>query len=110
MATSYCDNCGNTFHWNWEEAFDKFGFGDGDGQVETWQVHAALKRGGYEVEEYTWGIHNTIIISIKKEGIEQVPENTTVGYDDPRRYLPREIISLLDREFPTTNPIRKKGR
>ncbi len=50
MPVSDCDNCGATYHWKWEEAFEKFGFGDGDGQVETWQVEALLTEAGFEIE------------------------------------------------------------
>ena len=30
-----CNTCFNDYDWTWEEAFDKFGFNDGDGQVMT---------------------------------------------------------------------------
>jgi hypothetical protein len=109
MATTKCDNCGHTYHWIWEDAFDKFGFGDGDGQIETWRVRAFLEHTGYEVEELTWSLHNVIIISIKKDGTELIPESAAVGYDDPRGYLPAGIIEALDREFPPSNPHRKAG-
>ncbi len=33
MPITECQNCGGSLHWHWEEAFAKFGFGDGDGQV-----------------------------------------------------------------------------
>lgn len=42
MVSTQCDFCGGTLHWDWTEAFTKFGFNDGDGQVETWQVEAVL--------------------------------------------------------------------
>ena len=44
MPVSECDYCGGTLTWDWTEAFEKFGFQDGDGQVETWQVENALGR------------------------------------------------------------------
>jgi len=101
MTTTTCENCGHAYHWDWEDAFDKFGFGDGDGQIETWRVQAALECAGYTVEEMSWGCHNTIIRSIKQDGNEQIPEEAKLGYDDPRDFLPRKIISLLDRQFVT---------
>jgi hypothetical protein len=100
MATSKCEICGGDYHWFWEEAFSKFGFNDGDGQIETGQVCNALENAGYTVEELARGVHNTIIVSIKKDGIEQIPQSATVGYDDPRKYLPRKIVRLLDKAFP----------
>jgi len=102
MAISECNNCGGKFHWLWEEAFDKFGFNDGDGQVETWLVEDALTDAGYEVKVDQWGIHNTIIVSIKKNADEIIPyedKEVSLGYSCPRNYLPAEIISLLDQEF-----------
>ncbi len=102
MAISECNNCGGEFHWLWEEAFDKFGFNDGDGQVETWQVEDVLTNAGYAVTVQGWGMHNTVIVSIKKDGSELIlyeDQDLSLGYDDPRSYLPAEIISLLDQEF-----------
>ena len=99
MTTSVCKNCGASC-WSWEEAFDKFGFNDGDGQIETWRVQAALERAGYSAQEACCGLHNTIIFSIKKDNVELIPEDAEVGYDNPRSYLPAELVELLDREFP----------
>ena len=102
MAKSECDNCGGEFHWIWEEAFDKFGFNDGDGQVETWQVEGVLTDAGYEVTVQEWGMHNTVIVSIKKDGVELIPyedQGLSFGHDDPRSYLPAEIITLLDQKL-----------
>jgi len=101
MPITTCTNCGGDFHWTWEEAFDKFGFGDGDGQVETDTVIMALESEGYRVEAHPWGLHNTVIDSIKLKGIEQIPDETNVGYADPRQYLPAKIVKLLDRKLPS---------
>lgn len=103
MPISECRCCGGMYHWIWEEAFDKFGFGDGDAQIETEQVKIALVEAGYTVETITWGVHNTIINSIQKEGIELMPaaeSKAVVGYDNPREYLPKKIIKMLDGRFP----------
>ena len=103
MPCTECDTCGGDFQWSWTEAFEKFGFMDGDGQVETWQVEAVLAEAGYEVTVTEWGVHNTVIISIKKDGIELIPYDNpkvTVGYDDPHGYLPVDIVKLLDGELP----------
>lgn len=103
MVKTTCDTCGGEYHWNWTEAFDKFGFNDGDGQVETWQVESVLSEAGYTVKVDGWGLHNTVIISIKKEGVEQIPYDNSdyqFGYDDPRNFLPAEIVKLLDEKLP----------
>ena len=105
MPKSECDYCGSSdYYWNWEEAFDKFGFNDGDGQVETWTVEGVLVKAGYEVEVNGWGMHNTVIVSIKREGKELIslddPE-VQFGYDGPREYLSEEVVELLDKGLPS---------
>lgn len=100
---TFCDHCGTDIVWSWTEAFLKFGFMDGDGLVETWQVEGVLTEAGYEVTVEPWGIHNLVITSIKKAGVELIPHGNpavTFGYDDPRAYLPQEIVTLLDCELP----------
>lgn len=106
MPKSKCDNCGGPYYWIWEDAFDKFGFGDGDGQVETSTVADVLEQAGYVVEHDVWGLHNDIITSIKKNGTEQIPESVDVGYDAPRNYLPAAIITLLDERLPVAKGVR----
>ena len=105
MAYSECMNCGKEYHWDWIEAFCKFGFGDGDGQVETGTVAGVLEEAGYEVQTTDWGLHNHVISSIKKNGVEYIPDENsgfTFGYDNPRVYLKEEIVDLLDKELPPT--------
>ena len=102
MPICECDNCGGQYLWRWEEAFDKFGFNDGDGQVETWQVEAVLTEAGYDVVVNGWSMHNTVIVSIKKNGKELIPHDNpdyTFGYDDPRKFFPDKIVRLLDKEL-----------
>lgn len=105
MVISTCDSCGGTLHWDWTEAFCKFGFNDGDGQVETSEVTCVLEDAGYEVTENCWGLHNTVITSIKKDGVEQIPHDSpeyTFGYDDPRDYFPDDLVKLLDEKLSPT--------
>ena len=104
MAYSTCNTCRQWFHWNWEEAFDKFGFGDGDCQIETWTVQDVLIRAGYEVEIRQCGMHNTIITSIVKNGVEFIRSDVSIGYVNPREYLPVAIVNLLDQAFPARTP------
>lgn len=104
MVTTTCNNCGGEHHWHWIEAFDKFGFNGGDGQIETWQVEAVLTQAGYSVEVQAWGMHNTMITSIKKDGQELIPHDNPdyqFGYDDPRMYFPAELVIFLNRELPS---------
>jgi len=106
MACTACNNCGGEYEWNWIDAFDKFGFNDGDGQVETPLVASALMEAGFEVELDGWGMHNDVITSIKGNGVEMIPYNDpeyTFGYSDPSLYFPEEIVVLLDELFPPTD-------
>lgn len=100
MPIAKCLVCGGAYHWKWEDAFDKFGFDDGDGQVMTDDVASVLSAAGYSVVAEPWGLHNVVILSIKTvEGIEQIPGTAEVGYDSPRDFLPEAIVHLLDRAF-----------
>jgi hypothetical protein len=99
MNCSRCEHCGATHHWSWQEAFDKFGFDDGDGMVMTGTVVAALEAAGYAVEAAPWGLHNVTITSIKRRGRELIPATAKAGYDDPRDYLPKAVIKVLDAAF-----------
>jgi len=98
-----CISCGNSYHWS--EAFSKFGFNDGDGDVKTPLIALVLENAGYHVKYSRWSPHNTLIYSIKKDGIELMPINDSqfrIGYDDPSEYLPVEILNLLDEDFPSS--------
>ena len=47
---------------------DKFGFNDGDMQNKIRQVEGVLSDAGYEVKTDGWGMHNILVVSIKKDG------------------------------------------
>ncbi len=101
MPISVCDHCGGDLAWSWSEAFEKFGFNDGDGQVETETVADVLRNAGFEVVTEGWGLHNIVIVSIRRSGREMIPMDAIrFGYDDPRDYLPKSIVEFLDRELP----------
>ena len=114
--------------WQWEEAFDKFGFSDGDGWNGTHEVEGEIESLGYECETDHWGVHNYMIFDIKKDGksilfpekndmgvvlYDWLPEveqrikdrcatRTDVeplGYEPARNYLPDDIIEHLDKVF-----------
>tara|TARA_S200002703_G_C3691366_1_gene212318 strand:+ start:105 stop:494 length:390 start_codon:yes stop_codon:yes gene_type:complete len=112
--------------WQWEEAFDKFGFGDGDGWNGTHEVEGELESLGYEVETDSWGCHNYMIMDIKKDGksilfkdienrsledwlpeVEQRIKDRgatredvePLGYEPARNFLPQDIIDHLDKVF-----------
>jgi len=117
--------------WKWEEAFDKWGFGDGDGPNFTCEVAGALQsKFGYVCKLDTWGSHNFMIMNVVDPKTQKCvykrrpwdPKchdqddmeicggrayvKTTdscngwrIGYDDPRDYLPDEIVAYLDETF-----------
>jgi hypothetical protein len=99
MNSTRCEHCGATHEWTWEEAFDKFGFDDGDGMVMTDTIVTALEAAGFTVKAGPWGMHNVIITSIKRKGRELIPAKAKVGYADPRKYLPKAVIKVLDAAF-----------
>ena len=90
--------------WEWEEAFDKFGFDDGDGMVFTGLVAKYIESLGYETH-YDGGFHNTYFGSIKdksgKELLSVMPngDEIDIGYSDPREYLPESLVQKLDEHF-----------
>ncbi|MEQ1615988.1 MAG: hypothetical protein ABL904_24785 [Hyphomicrobiaceae bacterium] len=101
MSITNCGTCTQDTHWSWTEAFDKFGFCDGDGIVMTEHVAEALRKAGYFVTAHPWGMHNVTIRSIlTKKGKELIPGSIDYGYDDARAYLPKRIVKLLDAAFP----------
>lgn len=100
MSTVTCHTCGVCQSWSWTEAFDKFGFNDGDGIILTHKVVGVLRAAGYEADAQPWGIHNVVITNLEFDGVSCIPESTRLGYDDPRDYLPPEVIALLDEAFP----------
>ena len=85
--------------WVWEEAFDKFGFGDGDGWNGTDRVAAFIEEQGYETDCDVWGIHNYMIMDIKRAGASIMPDGVDVGYTDPRTWIPKTLQQKLDKEF-----------
>ena len=106
MVYAKCINCGHRYHWEWVEAFSKFGFNDGDGIIGTWLIADILAREGYAINIGKWGVHNIMISSLRKNGTEFMPDALTdyrIGYDNPHLYLPIEIIKLLDEAFPVTS-------
>ncbi len=89
-------------HWEWEEAFCKFGFEDGDGLNFTHLVVDFIDNLGYEAYADHWGLHNYMIVKIlDKDGNDIMKQSEiAIGYDDPHDYLPSEIVKALDENFP----------
>jgi len=101
--------------WTWQEAFSKFGFGDGDAWIGTYLVANFLSDEGYEVDYDRWGIHNTVISKLSKNGISLLPDRSLhgvpieasyfetkqimYGYDDPETYLPADLVKKLNKQF-----------
>ena len=99
MTTSYFDS---TFFIPWEQAFNKFGFDDGQYCLTGNVAHILECYYGYLVEVSSGHIHNDLITSIRKDDHEFMPSETsgyTIGYDDPRMYLSNDLVQLLDKHF-----------
>ena len=91
-------------YWEWEEAFSKWGFNDGDGLVMTHEVAMAIQQlPGYHVEYDKPGCHNCYILKITyyDEEVYGVDNSVdyTPGYDDPHSMLDEAVIEHLDRTF-----------
>ena len=100
--------------WEWQEAFHKFGFHDGDEWVGTYLVAQYLEELGYDVDYEGWGMHNTTIIKLAKDGKSLLPhydaegnyiegnsetEKIKYGYDEPETYLPADLVKKLNEHF-----------
>ena len=106
MPKTICGHCGSTCHWRWEEAFDKFGFGDGGGLTMTETVATTLRTAGYTVTVEPWGNHNVVISDIQLAAATLIPATARRGYDNPRSYLPAVVTQLLDRELPQSREVQ----
>jgi hypothetical protein len=87
--------------WEWEEAFDKHGFNDGDGLNFTDEVAEAVEELGYRCVTDPGGMHNYRIVDVLKDGKSAIgPEAYDMFLDYPREVLPPDIVEHLDRKFP----------
>jgi len=90
-------------YWEWGEAFDKFGFGDGDGWNGTDIVADFIEIFGYETKRQQWGIHNYMIMDLTvwcgPIQISIIPKDINMGYDNPHDYLPKRLIEDLEMKF-----------
>jgi len=107
--------------WEWGDAFDKFGFCDGDGWNGTHIVASSIDALGYNTECDGWGCHNYLIVDIEKDGKSILFDNNQewnaetlkriqargggesysehIGYADPNLYLPDDILEMLNATF-----------
>ena len=102
-------------YWEWEDAFSKFGFNDGDGWNGTYLVSDFILTLGYETSCDNWGIHNYLITDIRKDGksilfkedadgslnawLPHIHVQGTLGYVNPSMYLPEELVEELNTHF-----------
>jgi len=108
--------------WEWEDAFSKFGFEDGDGWNGTHLVASSINALGYNAECDGWGCHNYLIMDIEKDGksilfddlrgswnaatVARMNKNGVtnisdqyIGYTDPHLFLPDDILEMLNITF-----------
>lgn len=87
--------------WSWREAFSKFGFQDGDGWNGT-DIVAEYMEKTFDVvtERDSWGCHNYLILDVLcKNGVSQIPNSVTVGYDEPDKWMHPSWVANLDAHF-----------
>ena len=107
METKIAARCGPTcgqeistkVHINWPDAFNKFGYGDGDGEVYTYEIAEHIDELGLSCVYKQKGMHKEVIESIKCNGKELIPDATDIGYDCPRGYLPAFIVEHCDKKY-----------
>ena len=88
-----------TIEWCWDEAFSKFGFGDGPNftDVVALELESEL---GYKVCVDTWSTHNNMIMAIMgPRGGKIMPNSIQVGYTDPRDWMPKRVVKHLNKVF-----------
>ena len=88
--------------FDWREAFDKFGFHDGDSWNGTDLVSDFLEEQfNVKTECDSWGCHNYMIMAVKdQDGKNLIPEeNFSHGYDEPDEWMPKEWVEALDEHF-----------
>lgn len=95
MPLCKCALCGGPKSWEWQEAFYKEGFDNG-ANSQTEAVINVLKDAGYTTDTND-ASGKEFIDSIKSaDGVELISEHTWDGEIDPRTFLPREILDLLN--------------
>jgi len=87
--------------FSWRDAFDKFGFGDGDDANHTDLVADFIRSLGYVVKTENWFLHNYMISQIFDQDNNQLmkEDEIKVGYDDPGDYLPPRLVAALNERF-----------
>lgn len=88
----------DTFTWEWEEAFCKFGFGDGDNVMHNEDVGEVIARHGWKYKQVL-GVHNEFIYQLVK-GDKVIDFEGNEDNDEVRRKLPAIVVKALDKQFP----------
>ncbi len=86
------------YDWRWEEAFDRFGFDDGDGYCLTQAVANVLENAGCRCRTARFGAHNTIIHRITLPDGSAL--DTPHAKSSARLWLPARLVAMLDNAFP----------
>ena len=92
MVYSKCVVCLGTYYWSWQQAFFKFGFDDGDGQVETYTVVSVLMKAGYPKQIATTASLFILINSISGILGQLTKENVI---NEILNYWPLFIVVLI---------------
>ena len=87
----------DTFTWQWEEAFQHHGFGDGDDPQHNMDIAGVLEDNGWQCQEVSC-IHNNFICQIQK-GDVTIEFDGEEEYSEIRKKLPKELVAILDQNF-----------
>ena len=88
--------------FSWDEAFTKYGMEDGYYSGYSYDVAQTLIDAGYEVYHMNVTGHNERITAIDKDG------KKVWNSDDGVRNIPKEIVDILDKEYPNGLPKEKE--
>lgn len=102
MPISTYEQPGGHYAWSWTDAFDQASYDQGGPEPDVWLVAQVLKNAGYDVVVEQFELHH-IITYVKRDGVELIPKrvrNNDEFFINPRTYLPKETIALLDAKLP----------
>jgi hypothetical protein len=87
-----------TFTWEWEEAFQTYGFGDGLDPTHNEDVASVLEENGWKCIRCYCSHNDGYLCELSKGGVK-VEISGDEETADLRKLLPAEIVALLDKEF-----------
>ena len=100
LKNEMAENTEEDDSYHWQDAFSKFGFGDGWDAEYSYEVKKFLEGKGYEVGMGETGGHNDYIEIIHKDGKEVFKNDRKSNNVGGMFSGNAEITDLLDAKFP----------